>query len=60
MADRFTSAVLQAGLEAAAQEMFEVLRRTAMSPIIYEVPDVGTGITESGLPEPGRAKSTGF
>ena len=27
--------------------MFEVLRKTAMSPIIYEVLDVGTGITDA-------------
>ncbi|WP_371171636.1 hydantoinase B/oxoprolinase family protein [Aliiroseovarius sp. 2305UL8-7] len=31
-------------LDAAAVEMFEVLRKTAMSPIIYEVLDVGTGV----------------
>ncbi|MEM7320998.1 MAG: hydantoinase B/oxoprolinase family protein, partial [Pseudomonadota bacterium] len=37
MADAFTSAVIQAGLESAADEMFEILRKTAMSPIIYEV-----------------------
>ena len=47
MADPFTSAVLQAGLDAAADEMFEVLRKTAMSPIIYEVLDVGTGVTDA-------------
>ena len=47
MADTFTSAVLQAGLDSAAEEMFEVLRKTAMSPIIYEVLDVGTGVTDA-------------
>ncbi len=47
MADRFTLAVIEAGLEAAATEMFETLRKTAMSPIIYEVLDVGTGITDA-------------
>ena len=47
MADQFTLAVVQAGLDAAAEEMFEVLRKTAMSPIIYEVLDVGTGITDA-------------
>lgn len=47
MADRFTLDVLSAGLDAAATEMFEVLRKTAMSPIIYEVLDVGTGITDA-------------
>lgn len=39
--------VIQSGLNAAAQEMFEVLRKTAMSPIIYEVLDVGTGMTDA-------------
>lgn len=46
MADQFTRAVIAAGLSSAADEMFEVLRKTAMSPIIYEVLDVGTGITD--------------
>ncbi|WP_319568802.1 hydantoinase B/oxoprolinase family protein [Cohaesibacter marisflavi] len=45
--DPFTRAVIQAGLTAAAEEMFAVLRKTAMSPIIYEVLDVGTGITDT-------------
>jgi N-methylhydantoinase B len=44
--DQFTATVIQAGLVAAADEMFAVLRKTAMSPIIYEVLDVGTGITD--------------
>ena len=44
--DQFTAAVIQAGLAAAADEMFAVLRKTAMSPIIYEVLDVGTGLTD--------------
>ncbi|HEY3624173.1 MAG TPA: hydantoinase B/oxoprolinase family protein [Roseiarcus sp.] len=47
MADPFTLAVIQEALAAAADEMFAVLRRTAMSPIIYEVLDVGTGITDT-------------
>jgi N-methylhydantoinase B len=47
LADPFTAAVIQAGLVAAADEMFAVLRKTAMSPIIYEVLDVGTGITDA-------------
>lgn len=42
-----THSVIQAGLVAAADEMFAVLRKTAMSPIIYEVLDVGTGITDA-------------
>lgn len=45
--DPITSSVIQAGLVAAADEMFAVLRKTAMSPIIYEVLDVGTGITDA-------------
>jgi N-methylhydantoinase B len=55
MADAFTTAVVMAGIEAAAEEMFEVLRRTAMSPIIYEVLDVGTGVTDAE----GRLVSSG-
>ncbi|WP_299948326.1 hydantoinase B/oxoprolinase family protein [uncultured Ruegeria sp.] len=47
MSDPFTSSVLQSGLDAAAEEMFEVLRKSAMSPIIYEVLDVGTGVTDA-------------
>lgn len=43
--DPITSAVIEAGLSAAAEEMFAVIKKTAMSPIIYEVLDVGTGIT---------------
>lgn len=45
--DRITQSVIQAGLIAAADEMFAVLKKTAMSPIIYEVLDVGTGITDA-------------
>jgi N-methylhydantoinase B len=46
MADRFTLDVISQVLDAAALEMFEVLRKTAMSPIIYEVLDVGTGVLD--------------
>ncbi len=45
--DPFTISVIQAGLDNAAEEMFAVLRKTAMSPIIYEVLDVGTGVTDA-------------
>ena len=45
--DPFTASVIQASLVAAADEMFAVLRKTAMSPIIYEVLDVGTGVTDA-------------
>ncbi|MGD9912545.1 MAG: hydantoinase B/oxoprolinase family protein [Rhizobiaceae bacterium] len=44
--DPITASVIQAGLAAAADEMFAVLKKTAMSPIIYEVLDVGTGVTD--------------
>ncbi|MEM1362255.1 MAG: hydantoinase B/oxoprolinase family protein [Pseudomonadota bacterium] len=46
-ADPFTLSVIQAGFEAAALEMFDTLRKTAMSPIIYEVLDVGTGVLDA-------------
>ncbi|MBO6718493.1 MAG: hydantoinase B/oxoprolinase family protein [Rhizobiaceae bacterium] len=45
--DTITTTVIQASLVAAADEMFAVLKKTAMSPIIYEVLDVGTGITDA-------------
>ncbi len=45
--DPFTTAVIQAGISSASEEMFSALRKTAMSPIIHEVLDVGTGITDS-------------
>ena len=44
--DPFTLDVIQQALSAIAEEMFVVFKRTAMSPIIYEVLDVGTGITD--------------
>ena len=45
--DPVTLSVIQSALVAAADEMFAVLKKTAMSPIIYEVLDVGTGITDA-------------
>lgn len=45
--DPFTLDVIQNALTAIADEMFVTLKRTAMSPIIYEVLDVGTGITDA-------------
>ncbi|MCX5493648.1 hydantoinase B/oxoprolinase family protein [Kaistia dalseonensis] len=45
--DPFTLEIIASSLSAAADEMFAVLRKTAMSPIIYEVLDVGTGITDA-------------
>lgn len=44
--DPITLAVIQAGLAAAADEMFATLKKTAMSPIIHEVLDAGTGVTD--------------
>jgi N-methylhydantoinase B len=38
--------IIQNSLQAAADEMFGTLRHTAMSAIIYEVLDMGTGITD--------------
>ena len=53
--DPFTLSVIQSALDNAAVEMFAVLRKTAMSPIIYEVLDVGTGVTDAK----GRLVSSG-
>lgn len=45
--DIFTLKIIQNSLQAIADEMFEAMRKTAMSPIIYEVLDMGTGITDA-------------
>ena len=45
-ADPFTLEIIQGSLQAASDEMFAVLRKTAMSAIIYEVLDAGTAITD--------------
>jgi N-methylhydantoinase B len=44
--DPITVEIIQNSLQAAADEMFAAMRRTAMSAIIYEVLDMGTGITD--------------
>ncbi len=44
--DPITIEIIQNSVQAAADEMFAALRRTAMSAIIYEVLDMGTGITD--------------
>ena len=44
--DPITFEIIQSSLQAATDEMFAALRRTAMSAIIYEVLDMGTGITD--------------
>jgi N-methylhydantoinase B len=45
--DPITAEIIQESLQAVSDEMFAVLRKTAMSPIIYEVLDMGTGITDA-------------
>jgi len=44
--DPITLEIIQNSLRAAADEMFAAMRHTAMSAIIYEVLDMGTGITD--------------
>jgi N-methylhydantoinase B len=46
-ADPITLEIIQASLQAISDEMFAALRKTAMSAIIYEVLDMGTGITDA-------------
>lgn len=45
--DIFTRDIIQNALQAIADEMFAAMRKAAMSPIIYEVLDMGTGITDA-------------
>jgi N-methylhydantoinase B len=45
--DRFTFDVIENSLQAVSDEMFAAMRKTAMSAIIYEVLDMGTGITDA-------------
>lgn len=45
--DPVTFDIIQNSLEAIADEMFAAMRKTAMSAIIYEVLDMGTGITDA-------------
>ncbi len=53
--DPITLEIIQNSLQASADEMFEAMRKTAMSSIIYEVLDMGTGITDAQ----GRIASSG-
>jgi N-methylhydantoinase B len=46
-ADPITLEIIQSSLQAASDEMFAAFRKTAMSAIIYEVLDMGTGITDA-------------
>jgi N-methylhydantoinase B len=45
-ADPVTLEIIQSSLQAIGGEMFAALRKTAMSAIIYEVLDMGTGVTD--------------
>lgn len=53
--DPITLEIIQNSLQSAADEMFAAMRKTAMSSIIYEVLDMGTGITDAE----GRIASSG-
>ncbi len=53
--DPITQEIIQNSLQAAADEMFAAMRKTAMSSIIYEVLDMGTGILDAD----GRIASSG-
>jgi N-methylhydantoinase B len=53
--DQITLEIIQNSLQAAADEMFAAMKKTAMSSIIYEVLDMGTGITDAK----GRLASSG-
>ncbi len=44
--DPITVAIVQNALQAVSDEMFAAMRKTAMSAIIYEVLDMGTGVTD--------------
>lgn len=45
--DPITLEIIQSALQAIADEMFAAMRNTAMSAVIYEVLDMGTGITDA-------------
>ncbi len=45
--DPFTAEVIKEGLKAVGEEMFIAMARTSMSPIIYEVLDYATGLTDA-------------
>ena len=44
--DPFTLEVIQNSLQAASEEMFAVLRKVAMSSVIYENLDFGVAVTD--------------
>ncbi len=45
--DPITIEIIQSALQAVSDEMFVAMRKTAMSAIIYEVLDMGTGLTDA-------------
>lgn len=45
--DPITLEIIQRSLQAIGDEMFATMRKTAMSAVIYEVLDMGTGITDA-------------
>ena len=45
--DPITVEIIQSALQAVSDEMFVAMRKTAMSAIIYEVLDMGTGLTDA-------------
>lgn len=45
--DPFTLDIIENSLQAISDEMFAAMRKTSMSAIIYEVLDMGTGITDA-------------
>jgi N-methylhydantoinase B len=53
--DPITLEILQSSLQSISDEMFAVMRKTAMSAIVYEVLDLGTAITDAQ----GRLASSG-
>ena len=53
--DPITLEIIQNSLQATADEMFAAMRKTAMSSVIYEVLDMGTGIVDAE----GRLASSG-
>ena len=45
--DNFSAEIIQSSLRAISDEMFATIAKTAMSPIIYEVLDMATAITDA-------------
>ena len=56
--DPITLEIIQNSLQSAADEMFAAMRKTAMSSIIYEVLDMGTGITDARARSPAPAPAS--